>query len=81
MQRENFEIRRGASYQREHEIKLSQISLAIAAGMYPFEDKEQNNLPIYSSFEVFVLCHTVKWIPNTWELVTMITIGKVRSVK
>jgi len=59
MQRENFEIRRGASYQREHEIKLSQISLAIAA--------------------VFVLCHTVKWIPNTWELITMMTIGKVHK--
>ena len=33
MQKENFEVRR-ASHQREHEIKLSQISLAIAAGEY-----------------------------------------------
>ena len=33
MQKENFEVRR-ASHQREHEIKLSQISLAIAAGKY-----------------------------------------------
>ena len=33
MQRENFEMRRGSLHQREHEIKLSQISLAIAAGM------------------------------------------------
>ena len=32
MQKENFEVRR-TSHQREHEIKLSQISLAIAAGM------------------------------------------------
>ena len=39
MQKENFEIRRGASYQREHEIKLSQISLAIAAGMYLSENE------------------------------------------
>lgn len=58
MQKENFEVRR-TSHQREHEIKLSQISLAIAA--------------------VFILCHTVKWIPNTWELVTMMTVGKVHT--
>ena len=31
------------------------------------------------SFSVFILCHTVKWIPNTWELVTMMTVGKVHT--
>ena len=57
---------------QQHEIKLSQISVIIATGWV----KTKCSL-VQLPFSVSILCHSIKWIPNVWELITIIQYGEV----
>ena len=51
---------------REREVKLSQVSLVIVFGkLNHFQQERSSHL---SSVSVFIFCHSVKWIPNLWEI-------------
>ena len=49
--------------QRVKEMKLAQVSLAIVFGKISVFAHISDHI-----LTVFILCHSVKWIPNIWEL-------------
>ena len=50
---------------REKDIKLAQVSLIIVFGEL---DNYYHVSKLMRIFAVFIFCHSVKWIPNIWEL-------------
>ena len=51
--------------QREKEIKLSRVSLIIVAGDFSSSSYWEVMTVILA---VFIACHSIKWIPNLYEL-------------
>ena len=64
---ENSELTAAAAHQREKEIKLSQVGLIIVGGLFSYYLQFKNN----ETFLVFIVCHSIKWIPNIYELLQM----------
>ena len=52
--------------QREKEIKLSRVSLIIVAGDSSSSSSSWEVMTVFSA--VFIACHSIKWIPNLYEL-------------
>ena len=53
---------------REKDIKLAQVSLIIVFGKFDNYQIFIYTNEYYFFFAVFIFCHSVKWIPNIWEL-------------
>ena len=53
---------------RNREIKLAQVSLVIVFGKKKPLNCNKITFVHSNCNSVFIFCHSIKWIPNVWEL-------------